>query len=69
MRQIAPEDAAIAGMSEKLANAFLDQVDARIGEGRRADATRALDAARELSPANPRIAPLEARLRAMDARG
>jgi hypothetical protein len=69
VRQIAPEDAAIAGMSEKLANAFLDQADARIGEGRRADATRALDAARQLSPANPRIAPLEARLRAMDARG
>ncbi|HEY6941026.1 hypothetical protein, partial [Dokdonella sp.] len=69
VRQIAPEDAAIAGMSGKLANAFLDQADARIGEGRRADATRALDAARELDPANPRIAPLEARLRAMDASG
>ncbi len=65
VRQVAPEDAAVAGMSEKLANAFLDQADARIGEGRRADATRALDAARALSPANPRLAPLEARLRAM----
>jgi len=69
VRQIAPEDTAIAGMSEKLANAFIDQADARIGEGRRAEATRALDAARELSPANPRIAPLGARLRAMDTRG
>jgi len=69
VRQIAPEDGAIAGMSEKLANAFIDQADARIGEGRRAEATRALDAARELSPANPRIAPLEARLRAMDGKG
>lgn len=65
VRQIAPEDAAIAGMSERLANAFLDQADARIGEGRRADATRALAAARELNPANPRIVTLDARLRAM----
>jgi cytochrome c-type biogenesis protein CcmH/NrfG len=52
-------------MTERLANAFLDQADARIGEGRRADATRALDAARELSPSNPRIVALDARLRAM----
>jgi len=65
VRQVAPEDAAIAGMSEKLASAFLDQADARIGEGRRADATRALEAARELNPANPRIVALDARLRAM----
>lgn len=65
VRQIAPEDAAIAGMSERLANAFLDQADARLGEGRRADATRALDAARELSPANPRIGHLSARLQVM----
>jgi serine/threonine protein kinase len=65
VRQTAPEDAAVAGMSEKLANAFIDQADARIGEGRRGDATRALDAARQLSPNNLRIAPLEARLRAM----
>lgn len=65
VRQIAPEDAAIPAMTEKLANAFLDQADARIGEGRRTDAARALDAARELSPNSARIAPLDARLRAM----
>jgi len=65
VRQIAPEDAAIAGMGERLANAFLDQADARLGEGRRADATRALEAARELSPANPRLATLSARLQVM----
>jgi len=70
VRQVAPEDAALSGMGDKLANAFLDQADARIGEGRRADASRALQAARELSPSNPRLEPLEARLRAMvDARG
>jgi serine/threonine-protein kinase PpkA len=65
VRQTAPEDAAIPAMAQKLSNAFLDQCDARISEGRRAEAARALDAAREVSPNNPRIAPLEARLKAM----
>jgi len=65
VRQIAPDDAAIPSMSERLANAFLDQADARIGEGRREDAARALNAARELSPNNPRFMPLDTRLRAM----
>ncbi|GAA0707545.1 hypothetical protein GCM10009105_06360 [Dokdonella soli] len=65
VRQIAPDDASVPAMRERLANAFLDQADARIGEGRRADAARALDAARELSPNSPRLAPLEARVRAM----
>ncbi|MEO7325969.1 MAG: serine/threonine-protein kinase [Dokdonella sp.] len=70
VRQTAPGDPAIAAMAQKLATAFLDQCDARIGEGRRADATRALDAARQLAPENPRIAPLDARLKAMaDGRG
>lgn len=70
VRQIAPDDTSIGSMSERLASAFLDQADARIGEGRRDDAARALDAARELSPNNPRLAPLDSRLRAMvDGRG
>jgi serine/threonine protein kinase len=70
VRQIAPDDAAIPALTERLARAFLDQADARIGEGRRADAARALDAARELSPNNPRLAPLDARVRAMvESRG
>lgn len=68
LRQVAPDDASIPVMSEKLANAFLDQADARIGEGRRTDAANALAAARELSPHNPRLAPLSARLRAMGDR-
>jgi len=66
IRQIAPDDPDITAMTARLANAFLDQADARIGEGRREDASRAIDAARELSPDNPRIAPLDARLRALD---
>ncbi|MEO7064655.1 MAG: protein kinase [Dokdonella sp.] len=65
VRQVAPDDVAIATMAERLARAFLDQADARMSEGRRADATRALDAARELRPGDPRLAPLQARLRAM----
>ncbi|MBO9664718.1 serine/threonine-protein kinase [Dokdonella sp.] len=65
VRQIAPDDPAIASMSEKLANAFLDQADLRIGEGRRADAARALNSARELSPGNARLASLEARVQAL----
>ena len=65
VRQIAPADRAIAPMSERLANVFIDQAEARVREGRRDDASRALDAARELSPVNPRLAPLDARIRAL----
>ncbi len=65
LRQIAPDDTALAAMRERVANAFLDQADANIGEGRREDAANALKAARELSPGNPRLVPLGARLQAM----
>jgi hypothetical protein len=69
VRQIAPDDPALPAMTEKLANAFLDQADARIGEGRRSDAARALNAAHELSPGNARLAPLDARMRALPEAG
>jgi serine/threonine protein kinase len=65
VRQIAPADPAITSMSEKLASAFIDQAEARVREGRRDDAVRALDAAKQLSPINPRLAPLDARIRAL----
>lgn len=65
VRQIDPSDASIASMSEKLAGVFLDQAEARVREGRRDDALRALDAAKELSPINPRLGPLDARIRAL----
>jgi hypothetical protein len=52
-------------MSEKLASAFIDQAEARVREGRRDDAVRALDAAKQLSPMNARLAPLDARIRAL----
>jgi hypothetical protein len=65
VNQIAPEDSAIPAMRGRLASAFLDQADLRISEGRHFDATRALNAARELNPNDPRIAALDARLQAM----
>ncbi len=65
VRQVDPSDAAIVPMSERLASVFIDQAEALVREGRRADASRALDAARQLSPVNPRLAPLDARIRAL----
>jgi len=65
IRQIAPSDPSVASMAEKLADVFLDQAEARVREGRRDDAVRALDAARQLSPLNPRLGPLDARIRAL----
>ncbi len=67
VRQVAPEDAAIPAMTARLANAFLDLADSRMGAGRRADAASALAAASHLRPQDPRLAQLEARLRAMEA--
>ncbi|HEY6892525.1 MAG TPA: protein kinase [Rhodanobacteraceae bacterium] len=67
VRQIDPSDASIASMTEKLASVFLDQAEARVREGRRDDAVRALDAAKQLSPVNPRLGPLDARIRALPA--
>jgi hypothetical protein len=67
VRQVAPEDAAIPAMTARLASAFLDLADSRMGAGRRADAASALAAASHLRPQDPRLAQLEARLRAMEA--
>jgi len=62
-----PGNAAVAAMRERLVGAFLDQAEAKAGEGARADAERALASARELSPNNPRIAEVEQKLRAATA--
>ena len=67
VRQTAPADASLLPMSERLANAYLDLAEKRIGEKQAADAERALQSARKLSPANPRLAPLESNLRALSA--
>ena len=65
VRQTSPSDPAVLPMSERLANAFLDLADKRIGEKQAADAERALQLARKLSPSNPRLASLEERLRGL----
>jgi serine/threonine protein kinase len=62
-----PGDASVPGLRERLAGAYLDQADARLAQDRRAEAERALKAARELSPSNPRLAPLEAKMQAQQA--
>ena len=59
-----PGAAALPALRERLAGAYLDQADARLAQDRRAEAERALKAARELSPGNPRIAILEQKLAA-----
>ncbi len=57
-----PGDASVPALRERLANVFLDQADAAVGTKRRADAQKALNSARELSPNNPRVPALEAKL-------
>lgn len=69
LRQLAPADPAIGPLQGQLVNAFIDEATARITEGRRADATRALDSVRKLSPADPRVGQLEARLRSVPEGG
>jgi len=67
VRQVAPDDPAIPAMTQRLANAFLDQADLRLGEGRREDAARAIEQARRLAPDNPRLTGLAERLQAMNS--
>jgi hypothetical protein len=69
VRQTAPSDSSIASMTERLANAWLDLADKRIGEKQAADASRALQSARSLAPANPRLARLEQALRELSPAG
>lgn len=69
LRQLAPADPAIGPLQGQLVDAFIDEASARIAEGRRADATRALDSVRRLSPADPRVGQLEVRLRSVPEGG
>jgi serine/threonine-protein kinase PpkA len=62
-----PGDTSAPAMRERLANAFLDQADARITQGQRAEATRALNSAKELSPNNSRLPSVDAKLQSMPA--
>ncbi len=69
LKQLSPGDAAVAAMSERLADAYFDDADQRIAEKRPDAATRSLKAARELSPANPRAGSLELKLRELSPAG
>jgi serine/threonine protein kinase len=60
--QADPNDAALAPMRDRLANAYLDRAESSIGEHRVNDATAALNAARQLSPRNARLPSVEAKL-------
>ncbi len=62
-----PGDASIPALRERLANVFIDQAELQVKQGTRAEAMRAFDSARELSPNNPRLAALEAKLQSMPA--
>ncbi|MEP6940283.1 MAG: protein kinase, partial [Rudaea sp.] len=57
-----PGNPALASMRERLAGVYLDQAESRLGQGQRGEAVRAFNAARELSPGNPRNAVIEAKL-------
>lgn len=59
MRQLAPDDPALARNSAELMQACLALAATRIGERRRADAQHALDLARRIDPGNPGLADLE----------
>ena len=69
LRQLAPSDAAIAAMSERLATAYYDEAERSIGEKQRDAATRSLKAGRELSPSNARAAAIEQALRELPPAG
>ena len=60
--QTEPGNANLHAMRERVATLYLDQAEARIAQGQRDEATRALNAARQLSPNNPRNAEVDAKL-------
>jgi len=60
-----PGNASIGPLRQRLADAYLDQAEARVTQGLRAEAERALASARELTPNNARIAGIEQKIQAM----
>lgn len=69
LAQLSPGDASLSTLRARLAEAWLDEADRRVGENRAQDARRALDAARDLAPYNPRLTVLEQKLRELGAGG
>ncbi|MBS0516913.1 MAG: protein kinase [Proteobacteria bacterium] len=64
-----PGNPALIGLRERLANVYLDQAGRYADRGLRGDALRTLNAARQLSPGNPRNAALEAKIGALPPGG
>jgi tetratricopeptide (TPR) repeat protein/tRNA A-37 threonylcarbamoyl transferase component Bud32 len=69
LAQLSPGDTGLPALRGRLADAWLDEADRRVGESRAQDARRALDAARDLAPYNPRLGELEQKLRDLGAGG
>lgn len=55
LRDLAPGDADQGGLRQRLASAWLDQAQQQLRQGNRAGAGSALDHARRLAPADPRV--------------
>jgi tetratricopeptide (TPR) repeat protein len=62
LSQLAPGEASQSALSDRLAGAWLDQADQQLGRGDRVGATQSLARARKLSPNQPRVLDLAARL-------
>jgi len=61
---LAPGEAGQAELRQRLANAWMDQAEERLSGGDRPGAAQALEHARKLVPANPRLSSITARLQA-----
>jgi len=64
-----PGNPALIGLRARLGEVYYDQADRFVGEGRRGEAMRALNTARQLSPSSPRSAALEAKIESLPAGG
>ena len=62
LSQLAPGEASQGALSDRLASAWLDQAEQQLRDGDRVGATQSLDRARKLSPNQPRVLDLAARL-------
>ena len=62
LAELAPGEASQGALSDRLAGAWLDQAEQQLRDGDRVGATQSLDRARKLSPNQPRVLDLAARL-------
>ncbi len=62
LAELAPGEASQSALSDRLAGAWLDQAEQQLSSGDRTGAAQSLDRARKLSPNQPRVLDLAARL-------